>query len=283
MTEAKRVLVTGASSGIGRAAALELAARGHQVFLAARRAEELDRVARKGTGMTPIPMDVTDAASIRAAERHVGELTAGYGLDVLVNAAGYALMGPVEGLSDEAVKHQFETNVFGLLAVTRAFLPQMRQRHAGRVINVSSVLGRVAFPGMGAYSATKYALEALSDALRMELASFDVQVVVIEPGFVKTDLGAASRRQSDEFASSVPGYEELIAKGSAYAERQITDNSIPPERVAKQIALAALTAKPKARYVLPLSGKILVGVMGTLPDALADSGKLRALGLSKKA
>jgi NAD(P)-dependent dehydrogenase (short-subunit alcohol dehydrogenase family) len=283
MTESKRVLVTGASSGIGRATALELAARGHQVFLAARRAEELDQVARKGTGMTPIAMDVSDAASIRAAERYVGELTDGYGLDVVVNAAGYALMGPVEGLSDEAVKHQFETNVFGLLAVTRAFLPQMRERHAGRVINVSSVLGRVAFPGMGAYSASKYALEALSDALRMELASFGVQVVVIEPGFVKTDLGAASRRQSDEFASSIPGYEELIAKGSAYAERQITDNSISPERVAKQIAVAAETGKPKARYVLPLSGKILIGVMGALPDALADGGKLRALGLSKKA
>jgi NAD(P)-dependent dehydrogenase (short-subunit alcohol dehydrogenase family) len=282
MNTQKRVLVTGASSGIGRATALEFADRGHRVFLAARRAEELEQVAHGGNDMTPLPMDVTDEKSIQAAAQEIDEFTGGYGLDVLVNAAGYALLGPVEGLGDEAVKHQFETNVFGLLAVTRTFVPQMRERHQGRVINVSSVVGRMVFPGMGIYSATKFAIEALTDALRMELASFGVQVVLVEPGFVKTDIKAASQRQSGEFKGVTPGYEELMAKGTAFVEKQIAEKSIPPERVAKQIAQVAETAKPRARYVLPTSGKILVRVMGALPDGVADSAKRRTLGLSKR-
>ena len=276
-------LVTGASSGIGRATSLELAERGHRVFAAARRARELDELARSAQGIEALPLDVTDGSSVQAAAARVEELTAGHGLDVLVNAAGYALGGPVETLSSEAVQHQFQTNVFGLLDVTRAFLPRMRERRSGRIINVSSVVGRLVFPGTGVYSATKFAVEALSDALRMELAPFGVSVVLVEPGFVKTDIGAASERQAAEFTVSAAGYEDLISRGTEFVAKQIAENGIPAERVGRCIADAAEAGSPKARYLLPASGRILVGVMGALPDGTADRAKRRTLGLSRTA
>jgi NAD(P)-dependent dehydrogenase (short-subunit alcohol dehydrogenase family) len=283
MAKQLNVLVTGASSGIGRATAVELARRGHRVLAAARRTSELEELAAANQGVQALPIDVTDAASVRAGAGRVQELTAGHGLDVLVNGAGYALGGPVEALSGEAVQHQFQTNVFGLLDVTRAFLPQMRERRSGRIINVSSVVGRVVFPGMGVYSASKFALEALSDALRMEVAPFGVSVVLIEPGFVKTDIGAASQRQTADFSVAANGYEELIAKVTAYVGKQVSKNGIPAERVARRIADVAEASNPKARYVMPASGRALVGFMNALSDGAADRAKRRAFGMSKAA
>jgi NAD(P)-dependent dehydrogenase (short-subunit alcohol dehydrogenase family) len=280
MSEQLNVLVTGASSGIGRATSIELAERGHRVFAAARRAGELQELARANGQIEAVPLDVTDAQAVLAAAVRVDELTGNHGLDVLVNSAGFALGGPVETLSGEAVQRQFQTNVFGLLDVTRAFLPRMRGRGAGRIINVSSVVGRVVFPGMGVYSASKFALEALSDALRMELAPFGVSVVLIEPGFVRTDIGAASQRQAADFTTASGGYEDLIARSTQFVAKQIAENSISAERVAKQIADVAEAKSAKARYMLPVSGKLLVGLMGALPDAAADRAKRRSLGLS---
>lgn len=277
MAEQLNVLVTGASSGIGRATALEFAARGHTVFAAARRASELEQLARASERIEAVPIDVTDAESVSVAASRIDQLTDGHGVDVLVNSAGYALGGPVEALSGEAVQHQFQTNVFGLLDVTRAFLPQMRERRSGRIINVSSVVGRVVFAGMGVYSATKFALEALSDALRMELAPFGVSVVLIEPGFVKTDIGGASQRQAADFAVAAAGYEELIRKTSEFVAKQVEENGIAPEKVARRIADAATASSPKARYVLPASSKVLVGFMTTLPDGAADRAKRLAV------
>ena len=273
MAERLNVLVTGASSGIGRAAASELAARGHNVFLGARRRTELEELARTSERMEAVPLDVTDPDSVRAAAGRVDELTAGHGIDVLLNSAGYALGGPVEALSGEAVQHQFQTNVFGLLDVTRAFLAQMRERGSGRIINVSSVVGRVVFPGMGVYAATKFAVEALSDALRMELAPFGVSVVLIEPGFVKTDIGGASQRQSADFDVAAAGYEELIARTAEFVAKQVSENGIAPEKVARRIADIAEARSPRARYLLPASSRILVGVMNALPDGGADRAK----------
>jgi NAD(P)-dependent dehydrogenase (short-subunit alcohol dehydrogenase family) len=280
MSEQLNVLVTGASSGIGRATSIELAERGHRVFAAARRAGELQELARANGQIEAVPLDVTDAQAVLAAAVRVDELTGNHGLDVLVNSAGFALGGPVETLSGEAVQRQFQTIVFGLLDVTRAFLPRMRGRGAGRIINVSSVVGRVVFPGMGVYSASKFALEALSDALRMELAPFGVSVVLIEPGFVRTDIGAASQRQAADFTTASGGYEDLIARSTQFVAKQIAENSISAERVAKQIADVAEAKSAKARYMLPVSGKLLVGLMGALPDAAADRAKRRSLGLS---
>ncbi len=273
----RSVLVTGASSGIGKATAVAFAARAHTVFAAARREDELRELARASPRISAVPMDVTDAASIAAAVERIDELTAGHGVDVVVNSAGYALGGPVEALPGDAVRHQFETNVFGLLDVTRAFLPKMRERADGRIINVSSVVGRVVFPGMGVYAATKFALEALSDALRMELAPFGVAVVLIEPGFVKTDIGSASERQAADFAVAPDGYEELIAKTREFVTSQVEANGIAPERVARQVVDAAEAGNPRARYLLPASSRILVGVMRRLPDRAADRAKRMAV------
>jgi NAD(P)-dependent dehydrogenase (short-subunit alcohol dehydrogenase family) len=276
MSEKLKVLVTGASSGIGRAAAVEFAARGHYVLAAARRAEELDQLAGESDQIEPVPVDVTDRESVAEALRRVDEVTENYGIDVLVNSAGYALGGPVEVLSADAVAHQFQTNVFGLLDVTRAVLPKMRSRGSGRIVNVSSVVGRVAFPGMGVYAATKFALEALSDALRMELAPFGVGVVLIEPGFVKTDIGEASQRQAAEFPPAADGYEEMIVRVREYIGRQVAENGIPAERVGRQIVEAAEARNPRARYLLPVSSKALVRVMTALPDKAADRAKALA-------
>jgi NADP-dependent 3-hydroxy acid dehydrogenase YdfG len=189
MADALTVAVTGASSGIGRAAAIELARRGHLVFAAARREEVLADLAAATPNVRAVSLDVTDLDSVRRAWATIEAGTDGAGVDVLVNNAGFALTGPIEILADADVQRQFATNVFGLLAVTRAALPAMRARGSGRIINLSSVVGRTTFPIMGVYGATKYAVEALSDALRQEVAGFGIQVVIIEPGFVATSLG----------------------------------------------------------------------------------------------
>jgi NAD(P)-dependent dehydrogenase (short-subunit alcohol dehydrogenase family) len=273
------IFVTGASSGIGRAAAIELASRGHRVFAGARRAAALEELAATTPGIHAVPIDVTDPDSVRAAVARVDEVTDGHGLDALVNAAGYALTGPVEGLSREAIEHQFATNVFGVLEVTRAFLPRMRGRRSGRVVNISSVLGRFALPGLGVYSATKFALESLSDALRMELSDFGVSVVLIEPSWVATDLAGASARQAGEFPIAMEGYEELLTKTGAYVADQMSNNGVSPEAVARRIADAAESAKPKSRYLVSAKDKLLVGFLRALPDRAADRGKRRTVGL----
>jgi NAD(P)-dependent dehydrogenase (short-subunit alcohol dehydrogenase family) len=280
MPDHLNVFVTGASSGIGRAAAIELAARGHRVFAGARRASALDELAQSDPRIVAVPIDVTDPASVRAAAARIDEATSGHGVDVLVNAAGYALRGPVETLSTDAVEHHFATNVLGLLAVTRAFLPAMRARRSGRVINVSSVVGRFVLPGLGAYSASKFAVEALSDALRMELAEFGVAVVLIEPSWVATNIAEASAEQTSEFPLAAEGYERQLAKTGAYIVNEVRNNAIAPEAVARRIADAAQARKPKSRYVMPGRARFLVRLFDALPDAAADRAKRRTVGLS---
>jgi NAD(P)-dependent dehydrogenase (short-subunit alcohol dehydrogenase family) len=283
MSKHLTTLVTGASSGIGRATALELAARGHRVLAAARRAEKLDDLAQADQHITALQLDVTDAAAVSAAALRVDELTAGHGVDVLVNAAGYALLGPVHGLSSEAIEHQFATNVLGPLNVTRAMLPNMRERHNGRIINISSVLGRFSLPGLGAYSASKYALEALSDALRIELAPYGVSVVLIEPAWVATNIADGSLQQTLPFAAAINGDADQFSKAGAYVADQLAHNSITPETVARQIATAAEATHPRTRYVLPAKGKLLVRLMGAMPDRVADRAKRRTVGFASTA
>jgi NAD(P)-dependent dehydrogenase (short-subunit alcohol dehydrogenase family) len=276
------ILVTGASSGIGRATALEFARRGHRVIAAARRADKLQELARdagSGGAILPLALDVTDAAAVAGVADRVNELTAGGGVDVLVGAAGYALLGPVQGLPSQAIERQFATNVFGAVAVARALVPAMRERGHGRIINISSVLGRFTLPGFGVYGATKYALEALSDALRIELASDGIDVVLIEPAWVATDIASGSAEQTLPFASEIEDRHGQFAATGAYVSRQIAENSITPETVARTIADAAEARSPKARYVLPAAkGRLLVGLMGALPDRIADRAKRRTVG-----
>jgi NADP-dependent 3-hydroxy acid dehydrogenase YdfG len=279
MAEQLKILVTGASSGIGRAVAIELAQRGHTVFAAARRLAALEELAESHRGIVAVPLDVTDEKSIETAWALVDSAGQGAGIDVLVNAAGFALTGPIETLTTQEVKRQFDTNVFGLLAVTRAVLPGMRRRRAGRIVNISSVVGRTSFPAMGVYGATKYAVEALSDALRMELAPLGIKVVLIEPGFVATDIVDASSRERDDAAiasGDVDGYRPLIEGAERFLEKQMKQ-AMPAPALARTIADAAEARRPRTRYVAPVSAKGLVALFTRLPDRLADAAKRRAI------
>jgi NADP-dependent 3-hydroxy acid dehydrogenase YdfG len=271
-----KVVVTGASSGIGRAAAIELARRGHVVFAAARREEALASLAAATPGVQAVGLDVTDEDSVRRAWAKIEAGAGGAGVDVLVNNAGFALAGPVETLGGSDVRRQFDTNVFGLLTVTRAALPAMRARGSGRIINVSSLVGRTTFPGMGVYGATKYAVEALSDALRQEVAGFGVRVVIIEPGFVATSLGESADARPGAARPAADAYASMLAAGEKYLARQMA-NGIAPEPVAVVIANAAEHPRPRPRYVVPGRVRPLIAVLTSLPDRLADRARQRAL------
>jgi NADP-dependent 3-hydroxy acid dehydrogenase YdfG len=270
------VLVTGASSGIGRATAVEFARRGHHVFAAARREEVLAGLAASTANLQAVSLDVTDEGSVRRAWAKIQAGTGGAGVDVLVNNAGFALSGPIEILAGADVQRQFATNVFGLLTMTRTVLPAMRARRSGRIINISSLVGRTTFPGMGVYGATKYAVEALSDALRQEVAGFGIQVVIIEPGFVATSLGESADAHGGT-SQEIPGeYASMVAAGTRYMTRQIA-KGIAPEQVAAAIADAAEHRRPRLRYVVPATARPLIALLTSLPGRLADRAKQRAL------
>jgi NAD(P)-dependent dehydrogenase (short-subunit alcohol dehydrogenase family) len=276
MTAQLNVLVTGASSGIGRATATEFARRGHRVFAAARREEVLADLAATVPNIQAVGLDVTDEGSVRRAWAKIEASTGGVGLDVLVNNAGFALTGPVELLAGEDVQRQFATNVFGLLTMTRTVLPAMRARGSGRIINVSSLVGRTSFAFMGAYGATKYAVEALSDALRQEVAGFGIKVVIIEPGFTATGIGQAADGH-DLVGQEIPdAYAAMVAGGTRYLAAQIA-KGIAPEQVAAAIVKAAEHPNPRLRYVVPASARPLIALMTALPGSLADKAKQRAL------
>ncbi|MDQ0382831.1 SDR family oxidoreductase [Amycolatopsis thermophila] len=199
----RRVLVTGCSSGVGRASAIQLAARGHEVIATARRIESIGDL----DVAVAVELDVTDADSVAAAADKVGPV------DVLVNNAGRGLRAPVELVGDEALRTLWETNVLGPVRTVRAFLPAMRERGAGRIVNVSSVAGRRAMPLTGHYAASKHALEALSESLRFEVRDFGIDVVLVEPGAVKSDFSA--KRLAADVA---PGpYAEVAARATAQA------------------------------------------------------------------
>src|SRR6516225_7847628 len=260
MTGQLRVLVTGASSGIGRAAAVEFARRGHLVFAAARREEVLADLASATPNIEAVGLDVTDTDSVRHAWAKIEASTGGAGVDVLVNNAGFALSGPIETLADADVRRQFATNVFGLLTMTRTVLPAMRARGTGRIINISSVVGRVTFGGMGVYGATKYAVEALSDALRQEVAGFGIKVVIIEPGFVATNIGQAADANAGAGQEIPQAYADMVARGSRYLAAQIA-KGIAAEQVAATIVKAAERPNPRHRYIVPNSARPLIALL----------------------
>src|SRR5947209_16169675 len=182
---AKSVLITGCSSGIGAATAELLAERGWKVYATARRQETLTALAEKGC--ETLALDVCDEASMRAAIQHVTDAEGAVG--VLVNNAGYSQSGAVETVPPDQIRRQFETNVFGLVRMCQLVLPGMREQRWGKIVNISSMGGRLTFPGGGLYHATKYAVEAISDALRFEVRGFGVDVILIEPGLIVTNFG----------------------------------------------------------------------------------------------
>jgi NAD(P)-dependent dehydrogenase (short-subunit alcohol dehydrogenase family) len=276
------VLVTGASSGIGRATAARLADAGHVVFAAARRASALDALAAEHPNTRPVVLDVTDQPSIDRAVEQVQAATDGLGLDVLVNAAGTMLVGPVAALPEEQVRAQFDVNLFGLLAVTRAFVPQMRQRGAGRIVNISSILGRFALPGTGPYSASKFAVEACSDALRLELAPYGVPVVLVEPGVTDTSLYQAA-------STALPGYQEALepylstwAAGFDFP-RRLLQSAATADSVAAEVVRAALASHPRPRYQPGVRTRLRTRLLTALPTRAADHIKRRLAGVAATA
>ncbi|MBN1771934.1 MAG: SDR family oxidoreductase [Deltaproteobacteria bacterium] len=275
------VLVTGATGGIGRETALLLARLGYRVFATGRKAELLERLGREAADLAleTLALDVNDADSIAAAGAEVERRTDGRGLDVLVNNAGFGLIAPLETIAEADLRGQLETNVVGLVRVTQQFVPAMRRRGSGRIVNVSSVVGRMVLPFQGVYCATKHAVEALSDALRMELGPFGVRVTLVEPGpiktrFAETSTGSAARYRGPEspYAPAVALYERTVRAWDA--------SSPGPAIVARKIAKVLRRKRPRARYVVPGRFGAAIWAVRLTPTRWVDAIFRRNVGLT---
>jgi NAD(P)-dependent dehydrogenase (short-subunit alcohol dehydrogenase family) len=248
------VLITGARSGIGRATALHLDSLGYRVIATDLPGTDAGSLAREGSDrMNAFDLDVTDSASIEAAAAQTAELTGGRGLHGLVNNAGIAVGGPLEVLPLDDVRLQFEVNTFGPLAVTNALLPELR-KGPGRVVNVTSLSGRIGAPFVGAYSASKHALEGISAALRIELRPWGIPVSTIEPGFMKTGIYNASQLRFEKFREglregALDNYAEILERQPENL-KELERRALSPTRVAKKIAKALAADTPKARYLV---------------------------------
>jgi len=266
----KAVLITGCSTGIGRATAEHLATRGWNVYATARKAESVADL--KGRGCKTLALDVCDEASMRAAVQSVEQAEGAVG--VLVNNAGYGLEGAFEEVPMTDIRRQFETNVFGLVAMTKLVLPGMRRQRWGRVVNLSSMGGKLTFPGGAYYHATKHAVEALSDALRFEVKGFGVDVIVVQPGPIKTRfgdtaVGSIASPKDSPYAAFNAVLEKQIRE--AYEGGPMARFAAPPEAVADVIEKAISAARPRTRYKVTLAARILMGLRRVLPDRAFDA------------
>jgi len=260
------ILVTGASSGIGRACALRFAELGYRVLAGARSADAGE--ALKAPGIEPVQLDVTQADSIGRARALLGDGP----LAGLINNAGISTVGPLELLTVDSWRRQFEVNVIGLVAVTQALLPNLRLGK-GRIINVGSIAGRSALPGTGAYDSSKFAVEAITDSLRMELQSSGIHVSIVEPGAIATSIWEKTQRETDELTSAAPPellqfYGRLIAKIQEEAKRA-AQKALPAEAVAKAVEHALTARKPKTRYVVGNDARFWL-LLNLLPDRWRD-------------
>ena len=273
----RTALVTGASSGIGEDTARRLQALGYTVYGAARRTDRLRALA--ADGIRPLPMDVTDDASMTAGVNRILEETGR--IDVLVNNAGYGSYGAIEDVPIDEARRQFEVNVFGLGRLTQLVTPHMRAQGSGTIINISSMGGKLTTPLGGWYHATKYAVEALSDALRMELCPFGIDVVVVEPGGIRT-----------EWASIAADHLEATAEGSAYADQiRAVANSMrgeanqrrnsPPEVIARTVGKIVTARHPRTRYAVGFMARPLIAARRVLPDRAFDRLISAALGVPR--
>ncbi len=271
-------LVTGTSSGIGRATALLLARFGYRVFATVRTPEAEESLQREAAGL-PLEVlraDVSDEGAVTGLAR---ELLARAGrIDVLVNNAGYALLGAIEDLQPEAVRRQFQVNVFAPLQLARAVLPTMRAQRSGTIVNVSSLAGRVSLPLMGSYCASKFALEAFTDALRVEAKPFGVRAVLVEPGPVATEFDRAAVAASREILAADspfhPVYEEYVADFAPYG-------AATADQVARTILRAARARRPRSRYRVRVREALLAGLIQVIPKGAMDFATIRFMGLRK--
>ena len=273
MASERVILVTGCSSGIGRAAALALAERGHRVFASARNRNDLAELERHN--LAAVALDVTDPATIAAAVETV--LSRAGRIDVLVNNAGYGQYGSVEEVTTDEWRAQFEVNLFGAIAVTQAVLPAMRKQRRGTIVNVSSVAGKVAIPFAAPYCASKHALEAVSDALRVEIAPFGIHVVLVEPGPIETRFGDRARSGVAPMLSRPGPYRELYALAERAMDGEFQKGKLPAEEVARVIVDAIESERPRPRYPVGRIARALIALRRVLPDRWLDGQMRRAL------
>jgi short-subunit dehydrogenase len=280
------VLITGATDGLGRAAALLLAEKGYRVFAAGRSAEkraELDRLAgTKKLSLETVELDVCDDSSVSRAVQQI--LQKAGNIDVLINNAGVGLMAVAEELKLDDLRRLYETNIFGLLRVTQAVLPHMRGRKSGRILMLSSVAGILTPPTYGAYSSSKHAVEALSNALRLELYPFNVEVILIEPGYIMTNFQQTAKDQAQSYidGSATSPYAKIYDGAIAGATNSRRESKTTPEDCARVILHAIEASHPKARYtVTPLAKWAALG-RRILPDTLMDSFLRRKFGIIRE-
>lgn len=268
--ETKVILITGASSGMGKESALTLVKRGHIVFGAARRVDKMQEIVQAGGHV--VQMDVTDEKQIVQAVSHI--IKEQGRIDVLVNNAGYGLMGAIEDVSMDDARHQFDVNLFGLARLTTEVVPHMRNQGKGTIINISSVGGKIYMPFFGWYHAAKHALEGWSDCLRLELSPFNIKVVIVEPGGIKSEFAEVAteagtgRSKGSLYGQSIEKYLES-AKGRA-------SHYSPPSVIADVIVKASETTHPKRRYVAGAFARQLLFVRSWFGDAVFDLLMLRA-------
>lgn len=265
-TDTPIVLITGCSSGIGLAAAEHMRSLGWTVRPTARKPADLDRLQEKG--FEPIELDVMSSDSIRAALTAVGDR-----LDGLVNNAGYGQPGALEDLTRDAMRRQFETNVFGLQELTNAVLPLMLKRGSGRIVHISSVVGRVALPFLGIYSATKFAVEALADAQRVELRGTGIRISLVEPGpivtrFSENAVGMTRQDVNLERSRFADLYRREL--DTRAGPKRTKPFALPPEAVARKIAHALTAARPRTRYHVTLPATLGALMSRMAPDSLID-------------
>lgn len=270
----KAVVITGASTGIGAACAWHLDRLGFTVFAGVRRIEDGESLKAQGSvRLQPILLDVTDAGSIEQARRQITEQVGPRGLAGLVNNAGIAVVGPLEAVPIADLRWQFEVNVIGQVAVIQAFLPLLRNGR-GRIVNMGSIAGRAAMPVMGPYSASKFALEALTDALRLEVQQWGIQVSIVEPGAIATPIWRKSGAKAEEletvtseelkrlYAGVIAGVRARVAEAAAQA--------IPADAVSDAVVHALTASRPKTRYLVGRDAKVRALMIKLLPDRWSD-------------
>jgi len=262
------VLVTGASRGIGESIAARLAANGWDVFAGVRTDQDADKVKGESSRITPVILDVTRSEHVAALGDSLPER-----LDAVVNNAGAVVTGPMEAVASAELRRQLEVNVVGQVAVTQAVLSRLRRSH-GRIVFVSSLNGRVSFPLLGAYCASKFALEAVADALRMELKPWDIPVVLVEPAQTKTDMWHTADTSIEQMAAAMTAeMRQLYAghlPGLGKAIDRTRKTAVPAEKVAKVVEEALTARRPRARYVVGAAPKLLLSVATNLPTSVRD-------------
>jgi short-subunit dehydrogenase len=265
-------IITGASAGIGEAIARSLASAGADVVLTARRQERLDALRQEleqsGAKVITVAGDINSAED---RQRLLHEAMKATGrIDALINNAGYGQRGPVELVPMSAIRQNFETNFFSVVDLTQQVIPIMRRQNRGRIINISSVAGKVSRPLASIYSATKFALEAVSDGMRLELAPFGIQVVVIEPGFISTEFSSTADKIAEPLVHQDSPYRPFFA-GSSEGDKQIRRLAGSPEEIASLVRLALTAGRPKARYAAPRHARLAIALKRWLPERLYEN------------